>query len=178
MSGYRAGCHRQPMILATRSCFAQEYITNTQRDCSDTPAINSRFHYSLSTSYRGSHVVLGIGLLRDSGAHSTPASALHTHQHLRMRASQSRRFRWAFPYCSSWIQTRGASLGNALFRRHVSIPKSPRSQKASGNIRSFSSSRPKHFMLDADSTIYALSTAPGRAAIAVVRVSGPACISV
>ncbi|KAJ5651119.1 tRNA modification GTPase MnmE [Penicillium longicatenatum] len=33
-------------------------------------------------------------------------------------------------------------------------------------------------MLDADSTIYALSTAPGRAAIAVVRVSGPACVSV
>ncbi|KAJ5966081.1 hypothetical protein N7481_012795 [Penicillium waksmanii] len=33
-------------------------------------------------------------------------------------------------------------------------------------------------MLDADSTIYALSTAPGRAAIAVVRVSGPACASI
>jgi tRNA modification GTPase len=33
-------------------------------------------------------------------------------------------------------------------------------------------------MLDADSTIYALSTAPGRAAIAVVRISGPACASV
>ncbi|KAJ5204019.1 tRNA modification GTPase MnmE [Penicillium cinerascens] len=33
-------------------------------------------------------------------------------------------------------------------------------------------------MLDADSTIYALSTAPGRAAIAVVRVSGPACVSI
>lgn len=33
-------------------------------------------------------------------------------------------------------------------------------------------------MLDADSTIYALSTAPGRAAIAVVRISGPACVSV
>lgn len=33
-------------------------------------------------------------------------------------------------------------------------------------------------MLDADSTIYALSTAPGRAAIAVVRVSGPASTSV
>ncbi|KAJ5180323.1 hypothetical protein N7492_003533 [Penicillium capsulatum] len=33
-------------------------------------------------------------------------------------------------------------------------------------------------MLDADSTIYALSTAPGRAAIAVIRVSGPACVSI
>ncbi|KAL2007232.1 hypothetical protein VTN00DRAFT_8670 [Thermoascus crustaceus] len=30
-------------------------------------------------------------------------------------------------------------------------------------------------MPDGDSTIYALSTAPGRAAIAVVRISGPAC---
>ncbi|KAJ5375388.1 hypothetical protein N7517_007394 [Penicillium concentricum] len=33
-------------------------------------------------------------------------------------------------------------------------------------------------MLDGDSTIYALSTATGRAAIAVVRVSGPACASI
>ncbi|KAJ5352335.1 tRNA modification GTPase MnmE [Penicillium brevicompactum] len=33
-------------------------------------------------------------------------------------------------------------------------------------------------MLDGDSTIYALSTAPGRAAIAVVRVSGPACVPI
>ncbi|KAA8643208.1 tRNA modification GTPase [Aspergillus tanneri] len=33
-------------------------------------------------------------------------------------------------------------------------------------------------MLDGDSTIYALSTAPGRAAIAVVRVSGPACAQI
>ncbi|KAJ5570315.1 uncharacterized protein N7459_009745 [Penicillium hispanicum] len=33
-------------------------------------------------------------------------------------------------------------------------------------------------MLDADSTIYALSTASGRAAIAVVRISGPACTSI
>ncbi|EKV12043.1 Mitochondrial GTPase (Mss1), putative [Penicillium digitatum PHI26] len=33
-------------------------------------------------------------------------------------------------------------------------------------------------MLDGDATIYALSTATGRAAIAVVRVSGPACASV
>ncbi|KAJ5521480.1 hypothetical protein N7527_005595 [Penicillium freii] len=33
-------------------------------------------------------------------------------------------------------------------------------------------------MLDGDSTIYALSTATGRAAIAVVRISGPACTSI
>ncbi|KAF2462369.1 GTP-binding protein TrmE N-terminus-domain-containing protein [Lineolata rhizophorae] len=33
-------------------------------------------------------------------------------------------------------------------------------------------------MSDADSTIYALSTAPGRAAIAVIRISGPACADI
>lgn len=33
-------------------------------------------------------------------------------------------------------------------------------------------------LTDVDSTIYALSTAPGRAAIAIIRVSGPACIEV
>lgn len=33
-------------------------------------------------------------------------------------------------------------------------------------------------LTDVDSTIYALSTAPGRAAIAIVRISGPACLEV
>ncbi|KAJ5545380.1 hypothetical protein N7461_007684 [Penicillium sp. DV-2018c] len=47
-----------------------------------------------------------------------------------------------------------------------------------GQARPFSSTRPVKFMLDGDSTIYALSTATGRAAIAVVRVSGPACTSI
>ncbi|KAJ5475972.1 hypothetical protein N7475_001701 [Penicillium sp. IBT 31633x] len=51
-------------------------------------------------------------------------------------------------------------------------------RRTSGQARAFSSSRPSKFMLDGDSTIYALSTATGRAAIAVVRVSGPACTSI
>ena len=33
-------------------------------------------------------------------------------------------------------------------------------------------------ILGTDDTIYALSTAPGRAAIAIIRVSGPACLEV
>ncbi|RAH80273.1 P-loop containing nucleoside triphosphate hydrolase protein [Aspergillus japonicus CBS 114.51] len=44
--------------------------------------------------------------------------------------------------------------------------------------RCFSACRPDLSLFDADSTIYALSTAPGRAAIAVVRVSGPACVQI
>ncbi|PYH77730.1 P-loop containing nucleoside triphosphate hydrolase protein [Aspergillus uvarum CBS 121591] len=44
--------------------------------------------------------------------------------------------------------------------------------------RCFSACRPNFSLFDADSTIYALSTAPGRAAIAVVRVSGPACVQI
>lgn len=39
------------------------------------------------------------------------------------------------------------------------------------------SSRPLSSQVD-DDTIYALSTAPGRAAIAIVRISGPACLSI
>ncbi|KAG8531954.1 uncharacterized protein KY384_003590 [Bacidia gigantensis] len=35
-----------------------------------------------------------------------------------------------------------------------------------------------HTLSSSGSTIYALSTAPGRAAIAIIRVSGPACLSV
>ncbi|GKZ49617.1 mitochondrial splicing system protein [Aspergillus brasiliensis] len=44
--------------------------------------------------------------------------------------------------------------------------------------RYFSISSPAQSIFDADSTIYALSTATGRAAIAVVRASGPACVQI
>ncbi|PYH48274.1 tRNA modification GTPase [Aspergillus saccharolyticus JOP 1030-1] len=44
--------------------------------------------------------------------------------------------------------------------------------------RCFSASRLNFSLFNANSTIYALSTAPGRAAIAVVRVSGPACVQI
>ncbi|KAL4818205.1 GTP-binding protein TrmE N-terminus-domain-containing protein [Aspergillus spinulosporus] len=44
--------------------------------------------------------------------------------------------------------------------------------------RCFAATVPFRLLHRGDSTIYALSTAPGRAAIAVVRVSGPACVSI
>jgi hypothetical protein len=88
--------------------------------------------------------------------------------------------RWASPFCPPWNQayTTTARLGGRpLFGNSVSISaRAP--HRAPTNIRSFSSSQHRRFMLDTDSTIYALSTAPGRAAIAVVRISGPACASV
>ncbi|KAJ9381927.1 hypothetical protein DTO063F5_5892 [Paecilomyces variotii] len=64
----------------------------------------------------------------------------------------------------------------------VSIPRSSGPTLLRGKnltrIRHFSSSTPLRFVSDADSTIYALSTASGRAAIAVARVSGPACVQI
>ncbi|KAJ9264207.1 hypothetical protein DTO212C5_7266 [Paecilomyces variotii] len=64
----------------------------------------------------------------------------------------------------------------------VSIPRSSGSTLLRGKnltrIGHFSSSTPLRFVSDADSTIYALSTASGRAAIAVARVSGPACVQI
>lgn len=50
-------------------------------------------------------------------------------------------------------------------------------QRASSTIDELSLSS-KSVALGADSTIYALSTAPGRAAIAIIRISGPACLQV
>lgn len=67
-------------------------------------------------------------------------------------------------------------LLNVQSRRHDLFSESAR--RNPGHVRSFSSTCPAQFMLDGDSTIYALSTAPGRAAIAVVRISGPACVPV
>lgn len=52
-----------------------------------------------------------------------------------------------------------------------------KSQRASPIIDELSLSSPL-VSLGADSTIYALSTAPGRAAIAIIRISGPACLQV
>lgn len=114
----------------------------------------------------------------DARAHPTCNPVLHTPQVLRMRISRPHIPRWAFPFRPSWSQSSTVGLDSAPFRCHVPFPITPLPRKAPGHIRGFSSSGPKWFMLDADSTIYALSTAPGRAAIAVVRVSGPACVSV
>lgn len=57
-------------------------------------------------------------------------------------------------------------------------PAPPRFPPNNRGWRCFSASTPARFNLEGDSTIYALSTASGRAAIAVVRVSGSACVSV
>lgn len=81
------------------------------------------------------------------------------------------------PVKALWSASRlRPSAPNAHIRRHGLFSESAR--RTPGQIRGFSATRSAQFMLDGDSTIYALSTAPGRAAIAVVRVSGPACVPV
>ena len=96
-----------------------------------------------------------------------------------MRLSLSSNLRWAIPR-SSW-NTRCYSV-TAFRSRYQPLSRSaapiPTSASAPANRRCFSATRPVLFTLDADSTIYALSTASGRAAIAVVRVSGGACVEV
>ncbi|KAL3479465.1 hypothetical protein BJX99DRAFT_71069 [Aspergillus californicus] len=78
--------------------------------------------------------------------------------------------RVAVPSRSPW----NCQLGRAHpFRHSLSSPIPPTSQN-----RWFSATPPTWLTRDGDTTIYALSTAPGRAAIAVVRVSGPDCVSV
>ncbi|KAL4801706.1 GTP-binding protein TrmE N-terminus-domain-containing protein [Aspergillus unguis] len=88
-----------------------------------------------------------------------------------MRLPVLRPLRWvATPVRSPWIRPRGRAhpFRHAL---NISLPLAPQN-------RYFSASAPHQSFREADPTIYALSTAPGRAAIAVVRVSGPACVSV
>ncbi|KAB8337156.1 hypothetical protein FH972_021460 [Carpinus fangiana] len=53
----------------------------------------------------------------------------------------------------------------------------PSSACNSGKLRSYESSALNHETANS-TTIYALSTAPGRAAIAIIRISGPACIEI
>ncbi|KKK13279.1 hypothetical protein ARAM_003117 [Aspergillus rambellii] len=88
-----------------------------------------------------------------------------------MRTSPFRHLRWvAIPFRPAWNRP----LNNAhLLRSAPSSSLQPRTQP-----RCFSASQSARLIFDGDSTIYALSTAPGRAAIAVVRVSGPSCVSV
>ncbi|KAL2816398.1 GTP-binding protein TrmE N-terminus-domain-containing protein [Aspergillus cavernicola] len=89
-----------------------------------------------------------------------------------MRVSPFRHLRWvAIPFHSPWNR----QLGRAHSFRHVlSSPVPPPALHS----RWFSASSPNRLIRNGDSTIYALSTAPGRAAIAVVRVSGPDCVPV
>ncbi|KAL4999017.1 GTP-binding protein TrmE N-terminus-domain-containing protein [Aspergillus recurvatus] len=88
-----------------------------------------------------------------------------------MRVSLFRHLRWvATPVRSPWNRPRGRAhpVCHVL---NTSVSSTPRN-------RCFAASVPSRLLHEGDSTIYALSTAPGRAAIAVVRVSGPACVSI
>ncbi|KAL2815889.1 GTP-binding protein TrmE N-terminus-domain-containing protein [Aspergillus granulosus] len=88
-----------------------------------------------------------------------------------MRASPFRYSRWvAIPVRSPWREPPGREhpFRHVLQSSNLSAPQR----------RCFSVSTPTHLIREGDSTIYALSTAPGRAAIAVVRVSGQDCISI
>lgn len=99
--------------------------------------------------------------------------------HLRMRASSLLPLRWAIPFRPSWSRPSSGSVVARAFSSHSRPgPAPPRLQPSNGGWRCFSASTPARFNLEGDSTIYALSTASGRAAIAVVRVSGSACVSV
>ncbi|KAL2855514.1 GTP-binding protein TrmE N-terminus-domain-containing protein [Aspergillus pseudoustus] len=88
-----------------------------------------------------------------------------------MRASHLRYLRWvAIPVRSPWSWSPGRAHS---FRDALQFSNKPVSHR-----RCFSVSPPTRLIREGNSTIYALSTAPGRAAIAVVRVSGPDCVSV
>ncbi|KAB8267674.1 hypothetical protein BDV30DRAFT_244115 [Aspergillus minisclerotigenes] len=91
-----------------------------------------------------------------------------------MRVPYFRNLRRVIPIRLSWARHSCAiSRDYAYPSRYVLFP-SP----AVPQSRTFSASRPTHSLIDGDSTIYALSTASGRAAIAVVRVSGPGCVRI
>ena len=93
---------------------------------------------------------------------------------LRMRAFSAQSLRWVSPCRPSWSRVSAAlTPSKARPFRGAAFPALPRP-----HIRPFSASTPARSTFDSDSTIYALSTASGRAAIAVVRVSGPACVQV
>ncbi|KAJ5139069.1 uncharacterized protein N7515_003917 [Penicillium bovifimosum] len=94
-----------------------------------------------------------------------------------MRASR-RVLRWVPPSSLAASRTWQAIPNRFCTGRHDLPSKSPVLQRTAGQARPFSSTSPVKFMLYGDSTIYALSTATGRAAIAVVRISGPACTSI
>ncbi|KAL4898494.1 P-loop containing nucleoside triphosphate hydrolase protein [Aspergillus ambiguus] len=92
-----------------------------------------------------------------------------------MRAPYFRNLQWVVPFRLSWRRqysavawNRPRSHGPAWSTITSCIPRN----------RTFSVTSPVRTFLDAESTIYALSTAPGRAAIAVVRVSGPGCVQI
>jgi hypothetical protein len=125
---------------------------------------------SLTTSSAGDHFCLtasDVNILLICFYPTLPASRLYP----RMRASSFRHLRWvAIPVRSPWSRP----LGRAHPFCHVLHS----TKSLTPQHRCFSASRTIRLIREGDSTIYALSTAPGRAAIAVVRVSGPDCVSV
>jgi tRNA modification GTPase len=64
----------------------------------------------------------------------------------------------------------GTHLQNSHTTRHIGI--------SSPEIRQTRHCSSPIHRINGDSTIYALSTAPGRGAIAIIRISGPACLSI
>ena len=74
-------------------------------------------------------------------------------------------------------------LARYVDRRHVStrlFKHAAGSHRASGARLAKADISKRQFTLgnDDDWTVFALSTAPGRAAIAIIRISGPACLGV
>ncbi|EEH16851.2 hypothetical protein PABG_06938 [Paracoccidioides brasiliensis Pb03] len=88
---------------------------------------------------------------------------------LRMRRYLSKPLRWAFTLRPPWIRSCWlTTIGGEEICR-------PRAPDRRGPIR-WQSTSP--VVGELSSTIYALSTAPGRAAIAIIRVSGPGCVQI
>ncbi|KIW94293.1 tRNA modification GTPase TrmE [Cladophialophora bantiana CBS 173.52] len=80
------------------------------------------------------------------------------------------------PFCALWQHRVGTCAFSAL--RIVAPPTSRRLHSSSSfsavpDLEEWHARASNHTVSD---TIYALSTAPGRAAIAVIRISGPACL--
>lgn len=107
---------------------------------------------------------------------------------LRMRRFLSLSEPWVLPFGRNGRGVRIISSGSPHYHRIVRpapqqqfqrcrFSSRGRTQRPSSVLDELSLSSPS-VALGVDSTIYALSTAPGRAAIAIIRISGPACLQV
>ncbi|OJJ43737.1 hypothetical protein ASPZODRAFT_19044 [Penicilliopsis zonata CBS 506.65] len=84
--------------------------------------------------------------------------------------------RWVNPFRHQWTLPAFGGPPNRVASKRAAQVLLPRISR--NGVRCFSSYPPAFFSIGHDSTIYALSTAPGRAAIAVIRVSGSACVKI
>ncbi|OJD12866.1 hypothetical protein AJ78_06602 [Emergomyces pasteurianus Ep9510] len=89
-----------------------------------------------------------------------------------MRRYFSKPFRWASTPSPLWISH---CCLNSVKGQQPCGPSPLKSRNQHGLIRWQSTGS---IVSESSSTIYALSTAPGRAAIAIVRISGPACVQI